>query len=51
MRSCRCGHEADAYGTGSGSVKAALAQLREGCPEGENNFYIAEEGYYYDDGL
>ena len=39
----RCGHSTTAYGTGEGSVKRCLVQLREECPEGENNFYVGDE--------
>ena len=39
----KCGNTAEAFGTSSRSIKRCLAQLRETCPEGENNFYVAEE--------
>lgn len=39
----RCGHKCVAHGTGEKSIKRALAQLREECPEEEDNFYVAEE--------
>lgn len=38
----RCGHEAEVYGTSPRSVRRALVMLREECPEGEDNFYVAE---------
>lgn len=39
----RCGHEGLAYGTGERSIRLSLMSLREECPNGENNFYVAEE--------
>lgn len=39
----RCGHACSAFGTKEPSVKHALIELRETCPEGESNFYVAEE--------
>lgn len=38
----RCGHVEDVYGTSEPSIKRGLVMLRENCPRGENNFYIAE---------
>lgn len=35
----RCGHETESFGTGPDSVTRCLVLLREGCPEGEHNFY------------
>lgn len=40
----RCNHMTTAYGDSSASVRAALVMLREECPEGESNFYVAENG-------
>jgi hypothetical protein len=40
----RCGHTTTAYGDSSASVRAALVMMREECPEGESNFYVASEG-------
>jgi hypothetical protein len=37
----RCGHETESYGTTDASVKRCLAMLRDECPNGERNFYIA----------
>jgi len=39
----RCGHSTESFGTGEASVNRCLALLREECPEGENNFYVADE--------
>ena len=35
----RCGHQTEAYGTSSASVKRCLVAMREECPEDESNFY------------
>lgn len=37
----RCRHTTESYGTSSASVKRCLALLREECPRGEKNFYVA----------
>ena len=39
----RCGHEVEVFGTGDASVKRGCAMLRDECPEGETNFYVAED--------
>jgi len=39
----RCGHSTESFGTGEASINRCLALLREECPEGENNFYVADE--------
>lgn len=39
----RCGHEVEVFGTSDKSVKRGCVMLREECPEGEENFYVAEE--------
>ena len=39
----RCGHHTESFGTGGASVRRCLALLREECPRGEGNFYVAEE--------
>jgi exodeoxyribonuclease V alpha subunit len=36
----KCGHITMAYGNSNESIKAALAMLKEQCPDGENNFYV-----------
>lgn len=43
VRCTRCGHEADVYGTSDRSVRRGLVMLRDECPNGESNFYVAEE--------
>jgi hypothetical protein len=40
----RCGHATESFGAGSVSVRRCLALMREECPEGETNFYVAEDG-------
>lgn len=40
----RCGHETEAFGTDPASVRYCLVTMREECPEGERNFYVAEDG-------
>lgn len=35
-----CGICVEVFGTGENSRKRALAQLRENCGMGENNFYV-----------
>jgi hypothetical protein len=37
----RCGHQTESYGTSGASVRRCLAGLREECPNGESNFYVA----------
>lgn len=39
----RCDHSCTAFGRHEGSIKRALATLREECPQGEDNFYEASE--------
>ena len=36
----RCQYETESYGTEGDSVRRCLVLLREGCPEGKNNFYV-----------
>lgn len=38
----RCGHEVEVFGTDERSAKRGAVMLREECPRGENNFYVAE---------
>jgi len=38
-----CGHSTESFGTKAASVRRCLVMLREECPEGENNYYVAEE--------
>ncbi len=39
----RCQHTTQSFGTGAASRKRCLVLLREGCPEGEENFYTDED--------
>ncbi len=39
----RCGHETESFGTSDRSIKRCLVLMREECPEGESNFYVAED--------
>lgn len=43
VRCGKCGHEAEVYGTSGRSLRRGLIMLREECPEGENNFYVATD--------
>lgn len=38
-----CEHSQECMGTSDRSVRRALRQLRETCPEGEENFYVADD--------
>lgn len=38
-----CDHWEEAGGRSARSVRKCLAMLRENCPEGEKNFYVADE--------
>jgi len=38
----KCGHSTESFGTSDDSVRRCLVLLREECPLGENNFYVAE---------
>jgi hypothetical protein len=40
---CRCGHSTESFGTSDASVRRCLALMREECPNGERNFYVAED--------
>ena len=40
----RCQHETFAWGRSDASVRRALVMLREECPNGEENFYVDENG-------
>ena len=39
----RCHHEVESYGTSERSVRRCLALMREQCPDGEQNYYQAED--------
>lgn len=38
-----CGHAEEAAGESDKSVRRCLAQMRDNCPEGESNFYVADD--------
>ena len=39
-----CGHTAVSFGEGPRSIKRCFALLREECPMGESNWYVAADG-------
>lgn len=39
-----CEHAEEAYGQTAKSVRRCLALLRENCPEGQENYYVASGG-------
>lgn len=41
----RCGSETESYGTSEASINRSLLLLRQGCPRGERNFYVADKFY------
>jgi hypothetical protein len=43
-RCLRCGHETESYGDSEASVRRCLVLMREECPRGERNFYVAAAG-------
>jgi hypothetical protein len=42
-RCSRCGHETESFGNSERSIERCLALMREECPAGERNFYVAED--------
>jgi hypothetical protein len=40
----RCDHETQSYGDSSASVRRCLLLMRDECPRGERNWYIADGG-------
>jgi hypothetical protein len=40
----RCGNETESFGTSGASVRRCLVLMRENCPKGEANFYVASSG-------
>ena len=38
----RCGHEVEVFGTDERSAKRGAVMLREECPRGESNYYVAD---------
>ncbi len=39
----KCDHQTESYGTSDASIKRCLVLMREECPMGEANFYVADE--------
>jgi hypothetical protein len=39
----RCNHSVEVFGTGDKSVKRGMVMLRDECPKGESNFYVADD--------
>jgi hypothetical protein len=39
-----CGNETESFGTSAASVRRCLVLMHEECPEGESNFYVADDG-------
>lgn len=37
----RCGHEVECFGDSDSSVRRALYLMRQECPQGKSNFYVA----------
>jgi hypothetical protein len=40
----RCDHTTQSYGDSAASVRRCLVLLREECPRGESNYYVADGG-------
>jgi hypothetical protein len=40
----KCGHIVESFGTSGRSVKRCLVLMKEECPEGEENYYVDQEG-------
>lgn len=40
----KCGHTTESFGTSDRSVRRCLVLMREECPEGEENYYFADDG-------
>lgn len=40
-RCSECGHETQSFGTGGASVTRCLVVMREDCPRGQSNYYVA----------
>lgn len=38
----RCGHVVESFGTTGRSIRRCLAMLKEECPNGESNYYVAD---------
>lgn len=39
----RCGQEQESFGQSEASMKRCFALLKEECPKGESNFYVADD--------
>lgn len=40
----RCDEEVESFGRSPSSVRRCFVLLKEGCPMGESNFYVREDG-------
>lgn len=40
----RCDHETESFGASGRSVRRCLVLMKEECPNGESNYYVADEG-------
>lgn len=38
-----CDHQTESFGTSDASIKRCLVLLREECPLGQDNFYVADD--------
>lgn len=38
----RCGHTTESFGTSGASIRRCLVLMRQECPRGEANYYVAE---------
>lgn len=38
-----CDHQTESFGTSDRSIKRCLALMRDECPIGEENYYVADE--------
>lgn len=45
----RCGHRTESFGTSENSILRCAVLMREECPRGEHNFYVAVEAIHPDD--
>ena len=45
----RCGNTEQSFGESERSKNRCLALMRENCPEGESNYYVAEDRGLEDD--
>jgi hypothetical protein len=40
----RCDFETESFGRKGASVRRCLVEMRNSCPRGEDNFYVADDG-------